>query len=60
MKRAPEHEKAPRLAGRRRFLIWNAAALLFALAGRIPGIRLLPGGRGALRGHEARWYRKIR
>jgi hypothetical protein len=59
MRRAPEHEKGPRLAGRRRFLIWNAAALLSALAGRVPGARLIPGRRGALKGHEARWYRKI-
>jgi hypothetical protein len=59
MKRAPEREKGPRMAGRRRFLIWNAAALLSALAGRVLKARLIPGRGGALKGREARWYRRI-
>jgi hypothetical protein len=59
MRKEPEREKGPRLAGRRRFLMCSAAALLSALAERVPRVRLLPGRRGALKGREARWYRRI-
>jgi len=45
--------------GRRRFLAWNALALLSLLLDRRRGLKELPVDETALPGREARYYRKV-
>jgi hypothetical protein len=45
--------------GRRRFLAWNALALLSLLLGRRRSLTEPPVDNDELPGHEARYYRKV-
>ncbi len=52
-------EKRPDGRSRRRFLAWNALALLSFLLLRRRRLKGLPAGEDALPGREARYYRRI-
>jgi hypothetical protein len=51
--------KRPDSRSRRRFLVWNAFALLSLLLGRRRGLKELPVDETALPGREARYYRRV-